>query len=905
MTSLTLTPNRPDSTTLRMRRHPLDAIFAPRSVALIGATETAGSVGSVIMRNLSSPLFHGTVYPVNPRRDMVMGVRAYRDVSEISAKIDLAVIAAPANAVPGVMAQCADAGVEGAVIISAGFKECGPEGIDRERQVLEAARRGKIRLVGPNCLGVMNPHIGLNATFAATLARPGNVGFISQSGALCAAILDWSMKENVGFSAFVSVGSMLDVGWGDLIDYFGDDPNTKSIVLYMESIGDARSFLSAAREVAMTKPIIVIKVGQTEAASKAAASHTGALTGSDEVLDAALKRVGALRVNTISELFDMVEVLARQPRPAGPRLTIVTNAGGPGVLATDMLITNGGELTPISDESMRQLNELLPPHWSHNNPIDVLGDSDATRYAKAAEIASKDPNSDGLLVILTPQAMTDPTETAQRLLPLAQETRKPILASWMGGGTVVEAERILSSAGIPSYHYPDAAARAFCSMWKYSSNLNALYETPAMAAEPMSSQRAHAEQVIRSARAAGRTILDEYASKQVLAAYGIPTVATQLAFSEDEAVSLAVQIGFPVVLKLFSETVTHKSDVGGVKLDLRDTYAVRRAYHAIERGVTERMGHEHFQGVTVQPMIERDGYEVILGSSVDPQFGPVILFGTGGQLVEVFNDRALGLPPLNSTLARRMMEQTRIYKALLGVRGRKPVDLEQLAQCIVSFAHLVVEQAWIKEIDINPLLVSDTGLIALDARVVLHAADVKEEDLPHLAIRPYPLQYIAPFAMTDGTDALIRPIRPDDEPRMADFHRTLSDQTVHQRYFGTLRLEERISHQRLRRICFNDFDREIALIVEHAGRILAVGRLSKTPAAREAAFAIVVGTPWQGKGLGSELLRRLVQIGRDEKLERITARMLPDNREMMAICRKVGFKISDAPEGECIAEIVL
>ena len=571
------------NTVLRSHRRPLDAIFAPRAIAVVGATENPGSVGSAIMRNLTDGCFRGEVFPVNPKRATVYGRHACRSVTAIGEPIDLAVIAAPAAAVPDVVGQCAEAGVRGAVIISAGFKEVGPAGAERERQVLEQARRAGIRLIGPNCLGVMNPHTRLNATFAATIARAGNVGFVSQSGALCTAILDWSLKEQVGFSAFVSVGSMLDVGWGDLIDYLGDDPHTKSIVLYMESIGDARAFLSAAREVALSKPIIVIKPGRTEQASKAAASHTGALTGSDEVLDAAFKRAGVLRVNTIAELFDMVDVLARQPRPAGPRLTIVTNAGGPGVLATDMLITSGGELAPVSDESMRQLNELLPPHWSHNNPIDVLGDASAERYAKAAEIASKDPNSDGLLVVLTPQAMTDPTETAKRLAPLARASNKPVLASWMGGGTVAEAEAILNQAGIPNYNYPDAAARAFGYMWKYSSNLNALYETPAMASAGLSSQRARAEQVVNSARAAGRTILNEYDSKQILAAYGIPTVPTQLAFSEDEAVSVAVQMGFPVVLKLFSETITHKSDVGGVMLNLRDPYAVRRAYHAIER----------------------------------------------------------------------------------------------------------------------------------------------------------------------------------------------------------------------------------------------------------------------------------------------------------------------------------
>jgi acetyltransferase len=539
--------------------------------------------------------------------------------------------------VPGLIKECVAAGVKGAVIISAGFKEVGPAGVELERQVLEEARKGGMRLIGPNCLGVMNPANGLNATFATTIARPGNVGFISQSGALCTAILDWSLRENVGFSSFVSIGSMLDVDWGDLIYYLGDDPNTKSIVIYMESIGDARSFLSAAREVALTKPIIVIKVGRTEAAAKAAASHTGSLTGSDEVLQAAFRRVGVLRVETIAELFHMAEVLAKQPRTQGPRLTLVTNAGGPGVLATDMLISSGGTLAEPSAETIAQLNTFLPAAWSHNNPIDILGDAGPDRYAKAVKIAAEDPASDGLLVILTPQAMTDPTATAEELKPYAKLPGKPLLACWMGGQEVEKGEDILNKAGIPTYKYPDTAARAFYYMWRYTLSLRALYETPALMADQAdASAKTKAEAIIQVARKAGRTILTEFESKQLLSAYGIPTVDTRIATTEDMAVKLAGEIGYPIVIKLYSETITHKTDVGGVQLNLKNAVAVRKAYKAIEAAVTKHAGKEHFLGVTVQPMISLDGYELIIGSSLDAQFGPVLLFGTGGQLVEVY-----------------------------------------------------------------------------------------------------------------------------------------------------------------------------------------------------------------------------------------------------------------------------
>ncbi|NKE70008.1 bifunctional acetate--CoA ligase family protein/GNAT family N-acetyltransferase [Candidatus Manganitrophus noduliformans] len=876
----------------RRRHHPLDVFFSPRTVALIGATESEGSVGRTILRNLIGNPFGGVVFPINPKRSSVLGIKAYPSIAQVPERIDLAVIATPAQTVPGIIRECVQAGARGAIIISAGFKEAGAAGVELERQILAEARRGKMRIIGPNCLGVMSPLTGLNATFAGTMARPGNVGFISQSGALCTAILDWSLQEMVGFSAFVSIGSMLDVNWGDLIGYLGEDPRTQSIVLYMESIGDARSFISAAREVALTKPIIVIKAGRTKAAAKAAASHTGALTGSDEVLHAAFRRSGVLRVNSIADLFYMAEVLAKQPRPKGPRLTIVTNAGGPAVLATDALILTGGALAELAPETIQALNQILPPHWSHGNPIDILGDASAERYAQAVEIAAKDPNSDGLLAVLAPQAMTDPTQTAERLKGLARLDGKPLLASWMGGADVAAGVTILNRAGVPTFSYPDTAVRAFNYMWRYSYNLRSLYETPVLAAEE-GIDRAAAERLIQKARKSGRTLLTEVESKQLLAAYALPTVETRIAKNEAEAVEIAAEIGYPAVLKLHSETITHKSDVGGVQLNLANAAAVRRAYRAIEKKVK---GGD-FLGVTVQPMIARDGYELILGSSPDPEFGPVLLFGTGGTLVEVFQDRALGLPPLTTTLARRMMEQTKIFTALKGVRGKGPIDLAALEQLLVRFSRLVVEQRWIKEIDINPLLVSEDRQIALDARVVVHGKEVREEDLPKLAIRPYPAQYVSRSALKDGTPVTIRPIRPEDEPLMVRFHQALSDQSVYLRFFQPLKLSQRVAHERLTRICFIDYDREMALVVERKDPdtetrdLLGAARLTKIEGTEEAEFSILIADPYQRQGLGTELLRRLIRIGRDEHLKKIRADILPDNTAMQRVCKKLGFKI--------------
>jgi acetyltransferase len=900
---------------LRARQqYPLHSILNPKVVAVIGATEKANTVGRTVFQNLGRSGFEGVVYPVNPKRSSVLSVRAYPNINSIPEHVDLAVICTPAKIVPGLIRECADAGVPGVIIISAGFKEIGVEGVKMEQQILAEARKTGMRIVGPNCLGMMVPKIGLNATFATTIAKPGRVGFLSQSGALCTAVLDWSLKENVGFSLFASLGSMLDVSWGDLIYHLGDDPGTRSIVIYMETIGDARAFLSAAREVALTKPIIVIKPGRTAQAAKAAASHTGSLTGSDEVLEAAFRRAGVLRVNTIAELFHMAEVLGKQPRPKGPRLTIITNAGGPGVLATDMLVGSGGELTELSPETFKAYNELLPPHWSRNNPVDILGDAAPETYAKAIDIAAKDPNSDGVMVILTPQAMTDPTATAEAIKPFAKLEGKPILASWMGGLETAAGEDILNKADIPTYDYPDTGARAFQYMWSYSQNLKALYETPALPSEKkkIENARVEVETLIQNVRKSGRTILTEFESKKLLSAYGIPTVETLVAKSEAEAIKLSEKIGYPVVLKLFSETITHKTDVGGVQLNLRDAAAVKKAWKTIADGVKKKAGAEHFLGVTVQPMIKLgEGYEIILGSSIDSQFGPVLLFGTGGQLVEVFKDRALGLPPLNATLARRMIERTKIYTALKGVRGRSPVDLAALEELLVRFSQLVVEQKWIAEMDINPLLASPENLVALDARVVLHKPEITEDKLPRPAIRPYPTQYVSPWKLKDGTPVKIRPIRPEDEPLMVKFHEGLSEESVYHRYFSSLKLTQRIAHERLTRICFNDYDREIALVAERKdekgpNEILGVGRLSKARGRNEAEFSMIVGDRWQQHGLGKELLKRLVQIARDEKLSRLSAIILAENRAMIHVAQKAGFKIKEeSGERDFIAEYIL
>jgi acetyltransferase len=888
-------------------RSPLAYFFSPASVAVIGATDREGSVGRTIVSNLLAGMYKGKVYAVNPRRTKLFGHRCYASIGAVPEAVDLVVVVTPAPTVPGVVAECVKANAKAVVVISAGFKEKGSDGLALEGEIQSELSRGATRLIGPNCLGLMNPWIGLNATFARDIVRPGNVAFLSQSGALLTAILDWSLLEQVGFSAIVSTGSMLDVDWGDLISFYGEDPQTKSILLYIESIADARSFLSAAREVALSKPIIVIKAGRTEAASKAASSHTGAMTGSDDVFDAAVRRCGVLRVQSIADLFYMAEVLSKQPRPGGPRLTIVTNAGGPGVLATDALIPNGGELTPLSQDSLRALNAFLPSHWSHANPIDILGDADPERYGKAVEIAITDPSSDGLLVILAPQGMTNPAEVARRLAPYAKGHGKPVLASWMGGQTIAEGEAILNAAGIPTFAYPDTAARAFDYMWNYATHLRGLYETPAMTASANDSgtRRRKAKELIDRTLATGRTLLTEVESKELLSLYGIPTVPTHVARTADEAAAYAAEFGYPAVLKVFSETITHKTDVGGVKLDLPNAAAVREAFRSIQLSVSSKAGERAFQGVTVQPMVRLEGYELILGSNVDPVFGPVILFGSGGQLVEVYRDRALALPPLNTTLALRLMELTRIYAALQGIRGRKAVNLEALKAVLVAFSELVVELPRIAEIDINPLVVSSDELLALDARVLLADPKIKDANLPRSAIRPYPLQYVSRWKMKDGAAVVIRPIRPEDEPQMARFHESLSEESVYLRYFHMAKLSTRVAHERLLRKCFIDYEREMALVAEltdaqtRSTCIAAVARLSRLPSSEEAEIGVVVADKFQHQGLGSELIKKLVDIARIEKIKRVVAEFHSENSAIRHLAKHGGATVNRTSDPTC------
>ncbi|NGX37881.1 MAG: Succinyl-CoA ligase [ADP-forming] subunit alpha [Chlamydiae bacterium] len=892
----------PSHAFLERPAHPLEPFFNPKSVAIIGATTTPHTVGNTLTNNLIVGKFPGKRYPVNPKYDTLFDLKCFPSIDAIPEQVDLAVIITPAKTVPNIITQCVAKGVRGAIIISAGFKELGPEGLALETEVLRIARQGNLRLVGPNCLGIMNPQANFNATFAASMALKGKVAFVSQSGAMCTAVLDWSLKQKIGFSAFVSIGSMADVNWGDLIDYLGNDPNTNSILMYMESIGNAKNFLSAAREVVLNKPIIVIKAGRTEAAAKAAASHTGSLAGSDEVFDSAMRRVGVLRVDEIGDLFDMAEVLAKQPNPKGPHLAILTNAGGPAVLATDSAARYGAKIAELAPETIEALNQFLPPAWSHSNPVDLLGDAGPDRYAKAIEIVAKDPNTDGILTILSPQDMTDETGTAECLVPYAQIPNKPLLTSWMGGEVIEKGNAILSEANIPTFDYPDSASKTFAAMWRQSYALQALYETPEVREDltGFETRTEKTEAIIQKALKEGRELLTEEESKQILAAYAIPIVQTLIATTPDEAVQAAEKIGYPTVLKLHSETITHKSDVGGVLLNLKDSDAVRSGFEQIKKSVSEKASIDDFLGVTVQKMIRLEGYEIILGSSMDAQFGPVLLFGTGGQLVEVYKDRALGLPPLNATLAKRLMSQTKIYEALKGVRGKAAIDFVKLEQILISFSELIVSHPHIAECDINPLLASSDGLIALDARIIL-----SKEPTAKPVIRPYPSQYISQCTLSDGQTLTLRPVRAEDEPLLIAFHKELSEATIRARYFEEMTFEERTSHQRLIRICHTDYDREILLLAIKDERILGIVRLSKLPLSTTAGIKLLIIDKMHKKGLGTKLLDTILDIAKREKLTSLHVQTLKDNEAMKKMLTRVQFTLTPSEKNPEIINAAL
>ena len=874
----------------------LDRIFNPRSIAVIGASNKEGSVGNVLIKNLTELGYSGRVYPVNIQETQILGLKACKSVDELPEPIDLAVIATPAKTVPDVVEQCGKAGIIGIIIISAGFKEIGEEGKALEGKINELRRRYQLRIIGPNCLGIIRPSVNLNATFANRMPKPGNIAFISQSGALGTAILDWATHENIGFSNFVSIGSMIDVDFGDLIDYFGTDPKTRSILMYIEGITDARKFMSAARHFARTKPIIVVKSGKFGESAKAAASHTGSLTGDDMIYDAAFKRAGIVRVEEIADLFNSAEVLGMQNLPKGSNLAIITNAGGPGVMATDALIARGGKLAAPCQETISTLNSILPHYWSRANPVDILGDADNERYRTVIETCLKDENVDGLLIIYTPQGLADPDMIAKSIVDIGKSgvSQKTILTSFMGYEMTEEANRILTENSIPTYSTPEQAIATYMYMYQYHRNLQLLYETPEELPVDSVPPKRPLTVIMRNAAKENREALTETEAKKFLEYYCLPIVKTLVAKTADDAARLASSIGYPVVLKILSPQIVHKTEAGGVLLDINTETELREAFEQIIQRAKEYNPKAEIEGVTVQPMIKKRGYEVIFGAKRDPLFGPVILFGMGGIGVELFKDVAIGLPPLNQTLARRIMEETKVYQLLKGFRNMPPANLKLLEELLVLFSQMLVDFPQLKEVDINPLFIDEKEAFALDARIIIDKEKVfaKPEPHEHLVISPYPKKYETLWKLRDGRTVLLRPIKPEDEPMWLEMFQQFSEESIRYRFFQIIK---DTPHEVRVRYCNIDYDRELGLVAELTEegrrRILGVVRLSIEPDGKTAEIAFITADPWQGLGLASKMLDFMIEICKEKKLETIYGVMLPDNYRAINLMKKMGFTI--------------
>lgn len=869
----------------------LDRMFHPKSVAVVGASQTDGRIGRIVMRNLIDGEFPGEIYPVNPRHKTIWDRPAHPSLLSLKKRVDLAIVATPIALAPQIVRECIEAEVAGAVIISAGGKETGTKGRELELAIEnEAKKHSGFRIIGPNCLGIICSHSKLNAGFANHMPLPGKTAFISQSGAICAAILDFSIREQIGFSYVVSLGSMLDVDFADVIDYLGGDPQVNSIVMFVESIHQARNFMSAARAVSRVKPIIALKAGRTRAGAQAAATHTGSLTGEDAVYEAAFKRAGIVRVKTFEELFDCAELLANQPRPSGPKLAIITNAGGPGVIATDALSDYGFEPAQLRSETIKILDEFLPPFWSHTNPVDILWDASPERYQKVVEVCLKDSEVNGLLVILTPQAMTDPVKVAETLAGHLKKRPYPVFTAWMGGRDVEKGREIFNRAGIPTFDTPERAVRAFMNLYRYSQNLAMLQETPPKLPQKMEFDREQAQAIIQKALAAKHHLLNEIESKALLAAYGIPVNRTQIAISAEDAEQKACALGFPVAMKIYSRDITHKTDANGVLLNLQNAPEVRRAYHTILTNVQACNPNAVIEGVSIQPMFKHADYELILGSKRDRDFGPVILFGMGGVMTEVLKDQAIALPPLNRLLARRLMQETKIYHLLEGYRNHPPADLTLLEEILLRLSQIVADFPEIDELDINPLMIMNKDACAVDARVLLSPAPVTAP--LHLVISPYPNQYEARIAHKELGELFIRPIRPEDAPLMVEHFETLSSQSIYFRFFSSMK---RLPPSMLARFTQVDYDREIALAAlcasEPHEKMLGVARIITEINPKHAEFSVSVGDPWQGKGIGAELLKRCLRIAQERGIEKVWGLVLAENTQMLALGRKLKFAV--------------
>lgn len=880
----------------------LQYLFQPKSVAVIGASQKPRSVGATVLRNLIEAQFKGAILPVNPKYSTLEGREVFKSVSQLPMVPDLAVICTPPHTIPEIVKQLGEIGTRAAIVVTAGLNgkaemDGFASGITLKQAMLDAAKPTLLRILGPNCIGLLVPHLSLNASFAHTGALPGKIAFVSQSGAFVTGVLDWAKSRGIGFSRFISLGDSADVDFGDVLDYLAGDSETHAILLYMESIHAARKFMSAARAAARSKPVVVVKAGRAEAGAQAAASHTGAMAGADDVYDAALRRAGMLRVLTTEELFDAVETLAHAKPLRGERLMIVTNGGGPGVLATDALICSGGKLATLSDDTIRRLDAILPATWSRGNPVDIIGDATGERYRQTMEILLQDKQSDAILFIHAPTAIVPSTEIAQAVAPLAKSASRNIIACWLGGDSVAEARRLFSAAGISTYDTPEKAIGGFMQLVQYRRNQDLLMQVPPSAASDFVPNRAAARAVIQRALELHRPVLSEPDAKEVLVAYGIPVVDTQVAHRVETAALLAERIGFPVALKILSPEVSHKTEVGGVVLDLESADAVRAAAHAMRKRLIEMHPHARLHGFTVQAMERRPGArELIAGVSTDPVFGPVILFGQGGIAVEVTNDHALALPPLNMVLAKDLISRTRVAKLLRGYRNRPPADIDAISRTLIQISNLIADIPEIAELDINPLLANEDGVIALDARI--HVVPSGVAVLDRFAIRPYPDELEERISW-QGKPLLLRPVKPEDGPQHLEFFNALDPDDVRYRIFTRMR---ELQPSQLARLTQVDYDREMAFIAtrqreDGTHETLGVARAIADPDNISAEFAVIVRSDIKGQGLGKLLMEKLIRYCRARGTQEIVGEALPHNRRVLNLASHLGFVVSPAPDG--------
>jgi acetyltransferase len=875
----------------------LDKLFTPRSVGLIGATPRPGSVGAVVARNLRRAGFAGELMLVNPHHSTIDGLIVHPDVASLPQAPDLAVIVTPPDTVPGLVNELAERGTRAAVVITAGFGELGEQGASLQRTMLDAAKPHLLRIVGPNCVGIMVPRLGLDATFSHLAASAGDIAFISQSGAMITAMLDWAVPRGIGFSHVVSLGDMADVDFGDMLDYLAADPHTRAILLYIEGITHGRKFMSAARAASRLKPVLVLKAGRSTAGACAATSHTGVLAGADAVYDAAFRRAGMLRVATMAELFDAAETLALTREQVGERLAILTNGGGAGVLATDALIAAGGRLAHLSKETFADLNRLLPATWSHGNPIDIIGDAPGKRYADALETLIRDPGVDAVLVLNCPTALAQPEDAARAVIDTvaaagsAPLRGRNVITAWLGEHSARVARQVFADARIATYETPDSAVTGFLHRVHHRRNQELLMETPPARLDTFEPDIAAVRGVIAAARAAGKSWLDAAEAAVILAAYGLPLVAHHSAGDPDQAAAVAAIVGFPVALKILSPDITHKSDVGGVALNLGNARRVLGEATAMVERVKRAKPEARLDGFLVQPMVRRPGaIELLVGLFVDPVFGPIVAFGQGGTAVEIISDTSLELPPLNASLARRLMARTRVWRLLQGYRGKPPANIEAIVDVLIRLGQLAADHPDIRELDINPLLADAAGVVALDAR--LRIAPAQSPSSERLAIAAYPKELETAETLRDGTVLRLRPLRPEDEPLLHDLAAHMSCEDLRLRFFTPV---QGLTHTIAARLSQLDYDRELALLAERDGTALGVVHFFADPDKLRAEYAIAVRSDWKGHGVGFLLMTRLIGIARQRGVGELVGEVMRENKPMLEMCRELGFSIVSQP----------